>query len=152
MSWIVPVIIFADQLIKVAAKNYLFYNPIKIWFFELTYTENTGIAFGAFKGASLFFGVVSVVVAVIMLIARDRFYRQGKLSPLGDLAVNMIIGGAIGNMVDRVRLGYVVDMFYIPFFSVFNVADSFVTIGAVLLAIYFLRTEKIGAKNTSNQQ
>jgi len=87
-----------------------------------------------------------------MLIARDRFYRQGKLSPLGDLAVNMIIGGAIGNMVDRIRLGYVVDMFYIPFFSVFNVADSFVTIGAVLLAICFLRTEKIGAKNTSNQQ
>ena len=152
MSWIVPVIIFADQLIKVIAKKYLLYDPIKFWFFELTYTENTGIAFGAFKGSSLFFGVVSVIVAVFMLIARDRFYRQGKLSPLGDLAVNMIIGGAIGNMVDRVRLGYVVDMFYVPFFSVFNVADSFVTIGAVLRAIYFLRTEKIGAKNTSNPQ
>jgi len=53
-----------------------------------------------------------------------------------------IISGALGNIFDRLRVGYVVDIFYVPYFSIFNVADSFVTIGGILLAIYFLRSNK----------
>jgi signal peptidase II len=48
----------------------------------------------------------------------------------------------MGNIFDRLRIGYVVDIFYIPYFSIFNVADSFVTVGGILLAIYFLRSNK----------
>jgi signal peptidase II len=48
----------------------------------------------------------------------------------------------MGNIFDRLRIGYVVDIFYVPYFSIFNVADSFVTVGGILLAIYFLRSNK----------
>ena len=101
---------------------------------QLTYVENTGAAFGSFKDQRWLFMIVSVVAILFIL-----FYilYERKLSFLSLTAFSMILSGGIGNMIDRLSLGYVVDFidFCLIHFAVFNLADSFVTVGAVLVLL-----------------
>ena len=77
---------------------------------------------------------------IVMLVIVYYMYTHSNGSLLLTIALSMILGGAIGNFIDRVRLGYVVDMFHFTLidYPVFNVADSFVVIGTILLAYYIL--------------
>jgi signal peptidase II len=88
-------------------------------------------------GYTWLLALVSAVAAVVILLAllRDSFPHL-----LGQLALALILGGAVGNLIDRVRFGFVVDMFSLQFmnFAIFNVADIGVSIGGVLLCIYVL--------------
>ncbi len=82
--------------------------------------------------------VFMVFSAVSMVIIVWLLYKEYHRHPLLNIALSMVLGGGIGNMIDRVRLGYVVDFFHVDFveFAVFNVADSFITVGAILLIVY----------------
>ena len=100
--------------------------------------KNTGAAFNLFSNVTWLLTLLSAVLVVGLFIA---LYKTRKVpSVLLKLSLMFIIGGAIGNMIDRIFLGYVRDMIEFTFvkFAVFNVADSFVTIGAILLGVYLL--------------
>jgi len=110
--------------------------PVLPGFFHLTLVHNTGVAFGLFQGYGLW--VTLATLAVLAAVARSSLRRgQGTLVVL---CLGLIIGGALGNLADRLRLGAVVDFLDVRFFDVrfwpvFNVADSCVTVGAILLAL-----------------
>ena len=103
--------------------------------FQFTYVRNTGMAFSLLRGGRWFFLVVTVLaLAMIVLAVKRRWVNH----PVGLWALGAIAGGAVGNLIDRVRLGYVIDMIEVTFvrFAVFNVADCFVVCGGILLVIY----------------
>jgi len=141
MSFLIPIIILFDQITKIIGEKYLVNSSIDIWFFKLTYTENTGMAFGMFQNNSFLLGIISSIIVSVLFFIREHYTKKIK-SILLEFGMIFIISGALGNIFDRLRVGYVVDIFYVPYFSIFNVADSFVTIGGILLAIYFLRSNK----------
>ena len=130
-----------DQLTKYLAVEFL--KPIKsypLWkgVLHLTYIENEGAAFGMLSNHRWVFMIFSSVAIVGVSVYLFRFCREGKWVKV---ALAMIVGGGIGNMIDRIALGYVVDFvdFTLIHFAVFNVADSFVSVGAVMLVIWFVR-------------
>lgn len=113
---------------------------------RLQRVHNYGAAWSSLSGARwLLIGVTAVGLGVLAWV-----YFKIVRHPLGVWALALVIGGGIGNLIDRVKLGYVIDMFATEFinFPVFNVADIFVTCGAVAAAIYYLKYyEKCDVKN-----
>lgn len=107
--------------------------------FRLTYLENRGAAFGVLQGQQWFLYIITAVILVAVLLVYRRMPAGRKFLPLRVCAV-LIVSGALGNLIDRVGQGYVVDFFYFELidFPVFNVADIFVTVSAVLLAVLLL--------------
>ncbi len=99
--------------------------------FHITLILNKGTAFGLFKNQSIFFVLLSLlVISVIILYICKNKLRNIILS----IALGLILGGAVGNLVDRIRFGYVVDFLDFRIWPVFNIADSAITIGLALLA------------------
>jgi signal peptidase II len=103
--------------------------------FRFTYVRNTGGAFGLFQGQNGALMVTAVIGALALLLL---YLYRGSQSNLLRLILGMQLGGAIGNLVDRVRLGYVVDFFDWGFWPVFNVADASITVSIILLVGYML--------------
>lgn len=139
--WFILTVVFSvgiDQITKYLAVKYLMpigTFPIIKDVLHLTYVENTGAAFGMMKDSRWIFMTVSTVA--ILAIAYV-LYKYGLEMPFASICLSMILGGGIGNMIDRILLGYVVDFvdFRLINFAVFNGADSFVCVGAFLLVIY----------------
>jgi signal peptidase II len=104
---------------------------------ELTYVRNTGAAFSILNQCTWLLTVISVLVVAAMAAA---LWKKLLTHPLGVVPAVMVIAGGVGNLIDRVALGYVTDMFNTLFmnFAVFNVADICITVGGVLLVIYVL--------------
>ncbi|MBQ9780826.1 MAG: signal peptidase II [Clostridia bacterium] len=139
---IMVLVIFLDQLTKYL--TILFLKPIPTFpiiedIIHLTYVENTGAAFGMMKNQRWLFMIVSTVAIIALLVYLFKKKTQPKIE---NLSIAFIVGGGIGNMIDRIFLGYVVDMidFRLINFAVFNVADSFVCVGAGLLMLYIILT------------
>lgn len=146
VSWAVAVcgLVLADQYTKILAAAHLKGKSSYILIqgvFELLYSENRGAAFGMMQGKQGFFLLIAALVlgvAVYMMWKmpswRYRRYHWMKL------CVIMITAGAIGNMVDRISQGYVVDFLYFSLinFPIFNVADIYVTTAAALLIVLML--------------
>ena len=105
--------------------------------FHLTYVENTGAGFGVFKDFTWLLTALTILVilAVVIYYVEKRPKNKWLIT-----ALTFMMGGAVGNVIDRVRLGYVIDFFDFTLidFPVFNVADCFITVGAVIFAIYVL--------------
>lgn len=143
MNYIVVIaVIILDQLSKILALKYL--APIKDIpiinnIFHLTYVENRGAAFGLFQNQKLFF----IITTLIVLISIWFYTRNNRLPGIMKLGLSLVAGGAIGNLIDRVRLGFVVDYFHavIINFPVFNIADCAVVVGAILVSIYILKND-----------
>lgn len=136
---IIALLIGIDQLSKVWALNYLKEAgtiPVIENVFHLTYVENRGAAFGMLQNNQWIF----VIVALVASIFGIYYLYKRKIKLLGKGAIIMIIAGALGNAVDRIRLGFVVDYFdfRIIWQYVFNIADVFVVVGTILLCIYIL--------------
>lgn len=136
---VIAVGIMLDQLTKWLSVKYLepIYPdsiPIIKNVFQLTYVENDGAAFGMLDNHRMLFMVPSVVMIVALSLYLFLGLAENKLYAV---SVAMIISGGIGNMIDRIALGYVVDMldFVLINFAVFNVADSFVCVGAGFLIL-----------------
>ena len=110
--------------------------PFLSGLFVFTYITNTGIAFGLFKEAGTFFvSLAVVVISVILLFLRSLPKDQW----LARVALGLQLGGAFGNLFDRLRLGYVIDFIDFKFWPVFNVADSAIVVGVVTLAVSMWR-------------
>lgn len=136
MYWllIVAALVGLDQYVKqLVVVNVLPKGSIEVIknFFYLTYVENFGIAFGMFKNKTWFFIIMTSIIAVMILYFIIRL--KGKSLPV-TVCLSLILGGAIGNLIDRVRFGYVIDYLHFSFFPpVFNLADSAIVVGAFLL-------------------
>ena len=104
---------------------------------DLTYTQNTGAAFSILREHTWLLTLLSAVLVVIVALLVAKRFIAGRL---GLVAATLVLAGGIGNLIDRVALGYVTDMFQTTFmdFAIFNVADSCLTIGVVLLVVYVL--------------
>ena len=129
-----------DQLVKYWALHNLVQVgtiPLIDGVFHLTYVENRGAAFSILQDRRIFFVVSTVIVLAVLCV---MLYRGTVRTAFGRWGVYLVIAGAIGNLIDRVRLGFVVDLFdfRLIHFPVFNVADILVVAGVAMLAIYLL--------------
>ena len=136
----VALCIFLDQISKVWAYSTLRLIdsiPIINGVFRLTYCENRGAAFGVLQNQLWLFAIITVVVigAVILFMIKKK--PKNKLL---FLSLTLLTGGALGNFIDRIFRRFVIDFldFCLINFPIFNVADCFVVVGAILLAIYIL--------------
>lgn len=113
---------------------------------SLTYIRNTGAAFSILEGQMWFFYIVTTIVIAVLIYYMYTEARKDRL--LGGLLA-LILAGGIGNFIDRLVLQYVVDMIKLEFmeFAIFNVADSYLTVGVILLFIYTIYQERKGARN-----
>ena len=111
---------------------------------SLTYLKNSGAAFSMLENQQWFFAIITLIA---MGAAFVYLYRHIKGSIWLLLGLTLIISGGIGNFIDRVRQGFVVDMFHLDFmnFAIFNVADIYLTVGVGLLLIHILREESHGS-------
>jgi len=137
---IIILIIVADRVSKYLAVTYLkSIDSITILdgIFSLTYVENRGAAFGILQNQRWLFIVLTILICMVMIYCLT-FNKIENL--ILRISLSMILSGAIGNLIDRIKQGYVVDMFHFTFidFPVFNVADSFIVIGTILLGYYII--------------
>ncbi len=102
---------------------------------HLTYVQNDGAAFSSFQGQQWLFALI--FLAFTLAIVYDLWKKAMPFSPFERWCIAAIYAGGLGNMIDRLRLGYVVDMFEVEFihFAIFNVADAFITCGCIALVV-----------------
>jgi signal peptidase II len=149
MSLAALVVLVVDQATKLLISNSLQVgqsSSLIEGYIRLRYTQNTGAAFGIFSDKTGILSIISLVVIVGIVVA---FVRLGNPTWLSVLAAGLVLGGALGNLADRVRLGYVVDFIevfkpqlnlnnVVYTFPVFNAADSAITVGVILILIGLL--------------
>lgn len=145
MLLVAAVVIILDQFSKFIVESTLPLNqswaPIAALepVFRITHVSNTGTAFGLFQNGSALFAWVAVIVALVLL------YYNYTL-PSGHMALRLALGlqlgGALGNLIDRVRLGHVTDFLDFSYWPVFNVADTSIVTGAILLGWLMWREQK----------
>ena len=131
----------ADQLTKyLVVQNIPLYGQVKAipGLFHLTYVQNTGAAFSMLQGMQWLFALIFLVLTVAMIY--DLVKKAMPFTKLERWLVICVYAGGLGNMIDRLRLGYVVDMIAVDFmnFPVFNVADCFITCGCILLMLHLV--------------
>ena len=116
------------------------HSRVPFWdgLFHFTYLQNTGAAFSSFQGQQWLFALIFAVFTLLLLVELRK--NSMGFRPLERWCIVAIWAGGLGNMIDRVRLGYVVDMIEVEFirFPVFNVADCFITCGCVLLIAHLV--------------
>ena len=146
--YILFILIFVviDQIIKSTVVNNIALNQVIVLirnFFNLTYVRNYGAGFSILQNATVFLSLISIVACVVLfyyLIKTDKKDLVSKISYL------LIISGAIGNLIDRLKLGYVIDFLDFKIFGydfpVFNIADCYITIGCFILIIKVLLESK----------
>lgn len=117
-------------------------------FLAFEYIENTGAAFGVLEGRGV---VLTLIAGAIVAALVWTYARAGRSSPVLAASLGLLVGGALGNIIDRVRLGYVVDFVAVGVWPKFNVADSAVTIGVLMLAWTMARDEKHAHNAHANQ-
>lgn len=153
LMFLIIVVTLIDQISKLIIIKKLIpnisYTVIKN-FFYLTYTNNTGAAFSILTGKR----VLLIAIAIIIIGLLFYYFKKNKInSNLEKLSFAFIIGGALGNLIDRIIRGYVVDFIDIKIFGynypIFNLADVFIVIGVFLLLIIMIRKDKkYGSKHS----
>lgn len=137
------VIIVLDQITKLSVKaRFMLHESIEVWgeIVRLTYIENPGMAFGIQFGGKYFFTVFATIATIVILVYLYRLRHERLVSRL---ALALIFGGAIGNLIDRYAYGQVIDFIDVGIdfdtrWPVFNVADSAVTVGMLMLVFFVL--------------
>jgi len=135
--------LFLDQFVKFLIKEKFFVNeslPVIKSLLHVTFVKNYGAAMGFLKGQNNFL-VMSAMMSIILLLAysqkikwQDTYFR---------ICLGLLLGGALGNLVDRMTLGYVIDYFDLRFFpAIFNLADIFIDAGVLYLFIKVLKTDE----------
>lgn len=115
---------------------------------QIIFVRNTGSAFGLFQGQSSILAVLSFGALIFLGIL---FYRNARHDLFAALALGLIAGGAIGNLIDRLRLGYVIDWIDVPYWPTFNAADSAITIGMICLVYTLLFRTTFEPEHDSNE-
>ncbi|MEW9123064.1 MAG: signal peptidase II [Thermotaleaceae bacterium] len=143
MSYLViAAIIILDQVSKFLVINQFDLHqsiPVINNIFHITYVRNYGAAFGILKHQKLFFVIMTtiVVIGIIFYIRKQSFVHA-----MMKYSLSLIVGGAIGNLVDRLSYGYVIDFFDFRVWPVFNIADMAIVIGAIFLCYYLIFIEQ----------
>lgn len=140
---ILAVSIVLDQATKMWAIDVLKNNgSVKLIgnFLRFTYAENRGAAFSILQNQRVFFLIITIIMLMVLAYI---YFKTKNITKLSKLSIGMIAGGAIGNFIDRLRFGYVVDFIDVRFgsiynFPIFNIADSFVVCGTILMIILIL--------------
>ncbi len=143
LSTIILVLV-ADLVTKHFLFDVEYHNLIPHVLSIATNRGNDGAAFGIFSGKTVALVIISVIMIIALLIF--NYFVKNK-NMFYCLAFGFVLGGAIGNMIDRIWLGYVRDFIYLDFmpnYPIFNLADSFLVVGAIMLAIFiiFMSSEK----------
>ena len=142
---VASIVLVADQASKAFVTStlglYQAWAPVPALadYFTITYTVNTGAAFGILPGGGVLFLVIALVVVGFILFYHGRI-PDGEWLPR--LALGLQLGGALGNLTDRVRLGYVVDFIDFKIWPVFNLADSAIVVGVALLIWIMWREDR----------
>ena len=138
------IIIFLDQITKTYAISSLKGSPARViipnWL-KFTYVENYGAAFGILKDRKMFFILITLLVVVIVSFFLFRYYH--KMNNFSKIGFALLLAGAVGNLIDRIRFGYVVDFISVRLFNVydypvFNIADISIVLGTIMMVILIL--------------
>jgi len=140
-------IVIADQLSKTWIRSNLAIGASlpETGLFRLTHIPNTGSSFGLIQDQPLLLSIVAlvgivVIITVFFLIPSRFIFLDNRLSRA---ALGLVLGGAVGNLIDRLRLGHVTDFIDVGIWPAFNVADSAITVGAVLLVFSLLFLSRV---------
>ena len=131
-------IVILDRISKVFFSRILDLGesiPIIRNIFHVTLVHNTGIAFGFFKNYGLFFVFVSFIAIILFSLYLYRHRYPEHLRLIEIFAFSLVISGAVGNLIDRISFGYVIDFIDFRVWPVFNVADSAITLGTIIILI-----------------
>lgn len=148
-SWTVLLLVVTDQWSKALVVSRIpLHDSIEVvpGLLNLTHVRNTGAAFGLLNAVDFPYKTVVIAVLALLAIVAIAFYanRLGSHTLVARLGLALVLGGAIGNLIDRVRQGYVVDFVDVHYagwhFWAFNVADAAITVGAVVLILDMLRS------------
>ena len=143
VAGVIALLIVLDQLVKSYVVQNIALGEIKSWIpnlVSLTYLQNRGAAFSILQDQQLLFAVITLVVVVGAIWYLHK-HMEDSLWPVSGLV--LIIAGGLGNFIDRISQGFVVDMFHLDFvnFAIFNVADSYLTVGVIVLLLAMLKEE-----------
>lgn len=150
LLFLIPVVIvMLDQLLKAVMVQWI--GPgstVHRWelagrFLAFEYLENRGAAFGIMPSQTDLLTAMSIVIAGFGMVL---MWREASTHPFTAIAIGMVVGGAIGNIIDRIRLGYVVDFIAVGEWPKFNLADAMITAGIVLLLWSALNDERSAAR------
>ena len=146
---IILLLIGLDQLVKNYVVQQIPLGEVRSWIpnlVSLTYLQNRGAAFSMLQDQQWLFAVITLVVMVGAIWYLHKLMEDSFWMVLG---LTLIIAGGLGNFIDRMSQGFVVDMFHLDFinFAIFNVADSYLTVGVIVLLIAMLKEEVNGNKN-----
>ena len=137
------IIVAADQLSKTWIRaNLLVGQPLfDIGFFQINHVHNTGAAFGLFPDHSFVLTIIAFVgiTAILLCAFLSRRCLPFLDNMLGMSTLGLVLGGTVGNLIDRLRFGYVTDFINFKVWPVFNIADSAVTVGIIIFAYFILR-------------
>jgi signal peptidase II len=133
--------IAADQLTKhiVSSKLALDDEVRVVGPLSIHHVQNSGIAFGLFSSATFVVIVLTTVAVGWMLVF---FARSGSRHPVLPVALGLVIGGSVSNLVDRIRLGHVTDFLDLKFWPAFNLADSFIVVGVAILLLALIAADR----------
>lgn len=148
LYWIIILTLSIDQFVKYLVRNFMDYGqsiPIINGFFQLTSHRNAGAAWGIFSGQKIFLISIAIIIIVVGLI-----YSRKVTDKLTRIAFGFFIGGAMGNVIDRLIFGEVTDMFEVTFinYPIFNTADVFLVSGAILFLISTYKESKLEDNQT----
>lgn len=143
IAGVIAILIVLDQLVKSYVVQNIALGEVKTWIpnlVSLTYLQNRGAAFSILQDQQLLFAVITLVVVVGAIWYLHKHMEDSLWMVLG---LTLIIAGGLGNFIDRISQGFVVDMFHLDFinFAIFNVADSYLTVGVIILLIAMLKEE-----------
>ena len=146
VAGIIAALIVLDQLVKAYVVQNIALGEIKSWIpnlVSLTYLQNRGAAFSMLQDQQWFFAVITLIVMVGAIWYLHKHIEDSFWTVFG---LVLIISGGLGNFIDRVSQGFVVDMFHLDFvnFAIFNVADSYLTVGVLVLLLAMLKEEMNG--------
>ena len=146
VAGIIAALIVLDQLVKAYVVQNIALGEIKSWIpnlVSLTYLQNRGAAFSMLQNQQWFFAVITLVVMAGAIWYLHKHIEDSFWIVFG---LVLIIAGGLGNFIDRISQGFVVDMFHLDFinFAIFNVADSYLTVGVVVLLLAMLKEEMNG--------
>lgn len=143
--WLIStIVIFIDILSKILVKNFLLLghkNKIIDNFFYITYVKNTGAAWSIFSGVTILITIITLIIIAILIY----YIINHTLNKIETVSYALILGGAIGNLLNRIMYGYVIDFLDFKIFNydypIFNIADISIVIGVFLLIITMIRGE-----------
>lgn len=150
LYWVALSLLLADQLVKQIIIQRLVIGesvPVIKSIFHITFVQNTGIAFGLLQDNP---GILTALITVCVLLLAFFSYKILSRPLIEKIAYGLILGGALGNLVDRFRFGWVVDFLDFRIWPVFNLADSGITIGVILFAWRIIFIHERAEKNPNH--